>query len=180
MASDSAAPELELFINISLQKYDITLNNVVSCTTDNSPVMNATAKELNLLRIPCVCHIFNLIFQTFVEECKSIIDSFLELISYLSRSTKYIAYVKYNKLHKIPSYIETRGTSLCKSILSLLENKQNLIDFCIQIGYTAPTYNQWEKLSHLKNLSKRYIEIVTFLREMNLCYGELCQIQFLG
>ena len=162
LASDSTAPELALQINISLQKYDITLNNVVSCTTDNCPVMNATAKELNLLRIPCVCHILNLIFQTFVEECKSIIDPFLESISYLGRSTKYTAYVKNNKLHKVPSYIETRWTSLCKSILSLLENKQNLIDFCIQIGYTAPTYNQWEKLSKLKDLSKRYIEIMTF------------------
>ena len=70
MTSDSTAPELGFQISKSLQKYDITLDNVVSCTTDNCNLMNATAREMNLLRIPCVCHILNLIFQTFVEESK--------------------------------------------------------------------------------------------------------------
>lgn len=70
---------LAIEVSSCLDKYGLNLDNIVSCSTDNCSVMNATADELNLWRLHCTCHLLNLIFEEFAMNCKSELDTFLDL-----------------------------------------------------------------------------------------------------
>lgn len=56
-------------VSKSLENYGIDGDDIISCTTDNCNVMCAAANELNIWRIPCVCHMLNKIFEVFIKGC---------------------------------------------------------------------------------------------------------------
>lgn len=45
-------------IKKSLKKYNLSISDIISCTTDNCNLMQKTAECLNIWRIPCLLHIF--------------------------------------------------------------------------------------------------------------------------
>lgn len=157
-----SADNLAIEVSKALETYNLSTENIVSCTTDNCQTMINTSDALNILRFPCVCHILNLIFQVFVENSKINLNPFFDLVNYLTRSSKYSLYVINQKIKKIPSYTEVRWTSFCTTILYLLENKQNIKQFCLANQKNFPSEKDWINLSLLKNLCKQYIEIITF------------------
>lgn len=55
----------------SLLHYQLNINDIISCTTDNCSLMVKTASNLGLWRIPCLCYVLNLIFQTFVLKLRN-------------------------------------------------------------------------------------------------------------
>lgn len=67
--SSENATNISAIVSSSLKEYGLDLNNITSCTTDNCPTMQAAARDLNVWRIPCVCHLLNLIFKEFIENC---------------------------------------------------------------------------------------------------------------
>ena len=83
------AEVLSAKIRKSLCQYGINIDEVLSCTTDNCPLMCRTAECLDLWRIPCVLHILNLIFKEFVIGITKKISAIFELIQYLSKSKKH-------------------------------------------------------------------------------------------
>lgn len=107
----STAVEIAFKINNTFNKYNIDINSIVSYSTDNCPTMVAVAKELNLWRSPCVCHVLNLIFKAFVEGSKDLFQPFLSLVSYLDRSTKHTIYTKKEGIKK-GQFILKRGGHL--------------------------------------------------------------------
>lgn len=94
------AINIAIEISTSLEQYGLTPDKIISCTTDNCKTMICAAKELDLWRIPCTIHLLNLVFKTFVESSNKIIDQFISLINYLSRSTKYSIFVKKEQIKK--------------------------------------------------------------------------------
>lgn len=157
-----SADNLAIEVANTLKNYNLTTENIVSCTTDNCQTMINTGEALNLWRIPCVCHILNLIFQVFVENSKNNLEPFFDLVNYLVRSTKYSLYVINQKIKKIPSYTDVRWTSFCTTILYLLEYKANIKQFCSANQKSFPAEKDWTNLSLLSSLCKQYIEIITF------------------
>lgn len=126
--------------------------------------MISVAEKLNLWRIPCIIHILNLVFETFITECKTEIDPFLNLVETLNKYTKYTILVEQNKIKKIPSYVETRWTR----ILVFLETKDYMFKFCQSHKKDFPFHKCLDKIDLLKDLCTEYLRIVTFSKVMNL------------
>lgn len=61
------APLLAGKINKSLKSYDLTGYDILTCATDNCNLMNLTAELLDIWKIPCILHLFNLIFEVFID-----------------------------------------------------------------------------------------------------------------
>lgn len=99
--------------------------------------MVCASEYLDMWRIPCVLHLFNLIFQNFVIGIKPIIQPIFSLITHLSNSTKYQSLIDHKnkqgiKIRKIPNYTENRWTSFCDCLLTLYETKSYVEEFlCI-------------------------------------------------
>ena len=63
------AANISTKVFFSLMEYGLDLQKITSCTTDNCATMQAAVKDLNIGHIPCVCHILNLIFKEFIDNC---------------------------------------------------------------------------------------------------------------
>lgn len=125
----NSADILSNSISASLKNYGLFMFDIISCTTDNCPLMIQTAEKLLAWRIPCVLHILNRIFQTFIEEIKDQIKPIFELINFLNKSSKYQNYIdrqseNHVQIKKVPSYTEVRWTSFCDCIITLYETKK--------------------------------------------------------
>lgn len=167
-------------ISNSLANYGLKLTNIISCTTDNCPTMQAVAKDLNLWRIPCVCHQLNLVFKEFIENCSDILKPFFDLLSSLSKSNKYTVWTKSEKVKKIPSYVNIRWTSFCDTVLTFLDTKESLLEFCSLNQIESPTVKEWKNLSLLRNLCTEYKRIIEFFESDSfgasgffLCYVDI-------
>lgn len=158
----ASSSNLAIEVRKSLEKYNIDTESIVSVTTDNCSTMISTCDILNLFRIPCVCHLLNLIFKEFVEKISTIINPFFELVSFLTRSNKYTIFVNNQKIKKVPSYTNVRWTSFCKTVLILLETKEHILSFCLRENREVPNESEWKKLSLLKRLCEQYVDIVKF------------------
>lgn len=170
----------------SLEKYDLNVNSLISCTTDNCPVMNAAAKELHIWRIPCVCHLLNLIFKEFVSNCMETLKPFFTLLESLSRSSKYTIFSQKENIKKVPSYIITRWTSFCETVLVFINTKEKILEFCLLNDLKSPSEKEWKKLSQLKNLCIEYKRIINFFEGDHfgasgffLCYIDLITDKFI-
>lgn len=146
---DQSSKILALNISQSLENYGLSSENIVSCTTDNCNNMVTTAEYLNIWRIPCVVHMLNLIFEEFVKSSKATLLPFLKLYASLNRSTKYTIFTEPKNIKKVPSYIETRWTSLCQTILVFLETKEDVIDFCMSNKKDFPNKTNLKKKKNL-------------------------------
>mgnify|MGYP002474866661 CR=1 FL=1 len=51
--------------------------------------MQAAARDLNIWRIQCVCHILNLIFKEFIDNCSDTLQTFFSLLESLTKSSEY-------------------------------------------------------------------------------------------
>ena len=147
----------------SLAKYDLNVDDILSCSTDNCNLMCKTSENLNLWRIPCVLHMLNLIFKVFVESISKKITPIFDLIKYLSNSEHYENYLSRKaflglKIKKVPSYVEVRWTSFCESILILYETKPYICEFLA----TNKILNniQSDYLEKLAKLCEKYKMIV--------------------
>lgn len=140
----------------------MTIENIISCTTDNCSTMIATARHLNIWRIPCVIHVLNLIFKTFIDNCYDLLEPFFHLVNYLTRSTKYSLFVNKENIRKVPAYVSTRWTSFCETVLTLLSTKDELIQFCQFVDESSPSDHDWERLSLIQNLCNDYKMVVNF------------------
>ena len=79
LSSENAA-NITANVITTLANYGVSIDSIVSCATDNCPTMKAVADDLNLWRIPCTCHLLNLIFKEFVENCSDILKPFFNLL----------------------------------------------------------------------------------------------------
>ena len=81
-------------IKTSLLNYGINIFDILTCTTDNCPLMARTAELLDLWRIPCVLHLINLIFQEFINSIKDKITPIFDIIKYVTNSEHYETFIE--------------------------------------------------------------------------------------
>lgn len=148
----------------SLNQYNLTMEDIISCTTDNCPLMIQTADKLLSWRIPCVIHLLNRIFQCFVVNIKDRINPIFELVKFLNRSTKYQSFIDREAkrgiiIKKVPSYTEVRWTSFCDCITSLNETL-NSINHLFDSKYLNKTQTAY--LHMLNKLCTNYKRIILF------------------
>lgn len=146
-------------IKRTLGLYGLDVEDILSCTTDNCPLMNRTSIELQLWRIPCVLHIFNLIFQEFVDGIADKIKPIFDIIKLLTNSECYENFLLRKSreginIQKIPSYVETRWTSFCDSIIILKETMTQIQEIIPRNKMLQP--NQLNNLNRLYNICKNY------------------------
>ena len=137
--------------------------DIVSCTTDNCPLMVQSVEKLLTWRIPCVLHILNKIFQVFIENIKNTINPIFVLINFLNKSTKYQNYLDREKekgiiIKKVPGYCEVRWTSFSDSLITLYETQNKIKEFLGMNNFLDK--KQLSYLSILQNLCKAYKKAV--------------------
>lgn len=147
----------------SLQKYGLYMIDIVSCTTDNCPLMVQSVEKLLTWRIPCVLHILNKIFQVFIENIKNTINPIFVLINFLNKSTKYQNYLDREKekgiiIKKVPGYCEVHWTSFSDSLITLYETQNKIKEFLGMNNFLDK--KQLSYLSILQNLCKAYKKAV--------------------
>lgn len=105
---------------------------------------------------------------------------FFTLLDFLSRSTKYTIYTKQQNIKKVPTYSPTRWTSFCRTILTFIQTKDKLIDFCSIYTIETPSEEDWEKLEQLNDLCTEYVRIMNFFESDSfgasgffLCYIDI-------
>lgn len=119
----------------SLSMFNLSLNEISSCTTDNCNLMCATADELGLWKIQCVLHLLNKVFQVFVLAIKNKIQPIFDLISFLANSSKYTIFSQQKKFNegipvkKVPNYTEVQWTSFAVCIMTLYDTIDSVRDF---------------------------------------------------
>lgn len=145
-------------IKKSLLNYKLNVDEIISCTTDNCALMVRTAEILDLWRIPCVCHLLNLIFQEFIISSKQMIEPIFDLINKLTESEKYQNFIERKKMQgvnvkKIPKYVSNRWTSFCDSLIVLYETKFFIKEF---LGNSILNSRQEGYLRLLQNFCQMY------------------------
>lgn len=159
----NSADILSNSITASLKNYGLYMFDIISCTTDNCPLMIQTAEKLLSWRIPCVLHIFNKIFQTFIEGIKEKIKPIFELLTFLNKSSKYQNYIdrqaeNHIQIKKVPSYTEVRWTSFCDCMITLYETKDEILDFLELNRYLDNKQNSYLLL--LQKICKKFKKAV--------------------
>ena len=105
-------PLLETSVNASyisqcviqtFEKYDI-LNKVRVVVTDSASVMIAASNFLSCDRLPCICHIFNLLIGAFLKAESSILETLTFYQNEFSTS-KFLHLLKKKKLRKKKSHL---------------------------------------------------------------------------
>ena len=155
---ETTAEELNSVLQEVLEKYNIK-NLIRGCSTDSAAVMIALANLAGIWRCPCLCHIFNTVFEAFIDniECQDIID----LVNLLNKSTKYTAFCNKYDIQKVPSYIKIRWVSICKTIISHEQTKNEVIRFLQSIEKTAfAPFALWTKVSKLVPIVKLFERII--------------------
>lgn len=130
--------------------------------------MNKTAIELQLWRIPCVLHMLNLIFQDFVKAIMPNINPIFDLIKHLTNSEIYENQLFQKsilgiKIKKIPTYVETRWTSFCDSVITLYDTLAFVKEITPPRRFLDQT--QLDYLSRLNKLCIKYKNIILTYEE---------------
>ena len=147
-----------------LDNYEIT-TKVTGCVSDNESLMMLTAKQLNIFRCPCIAHFFNTLFKAFFMPIESQIHDLLTLAASLNRSTVYTAYCQQKNIRKVPTYIDIRWTSACTTLLTLLDTKEQIIEFIRQEQNREIRFvenKQWEIVEQIAPFLKEYQTIILF------------------
>jgi hypothetical protein len=128
----TTAHELSLLIaRVLRDKYEIR-DKVFFAVTDNASVMEATVREIGLIRLPCFCHVLNLLLHDVLDEVK--ISPLLAFVGSVANSDRFTNFLidSNAKYSSIPSYSETRWFSLWKTIRNCLEDRYAIEAFINQ------------------------------------------------
>jgi hypothetical protein len=119
----STADELALLIERILKdKYHIR-EKVHCAVTDNASVMLSTVSKLGVVRMPCFCHVLNLMLTDVISVIN--IDPLVKFAGSTTNSSRFTAYLKKlgAKYCSIPTYSPTRWFSLWKTVRNCLEDR---------------------------------------------------------
>jgi hypothetical protein len=127
--NQSSAVELGLLLERILgDKYHVE-QKVHYAVTDNASVMIATIEAIHLQRMPCFCHVLNLMLADILKEIN--IDELLEFLASFSKSTRFTGFLQSNKATytTIPTYSPTRWFSLFKTVRNSLADRVAIDSF---------------------------------------------------
>lgn len=162
------ADVLYTVVQKSLRDYGLDLDDITSITTDNCSLMKRTVEILGIWRIPCLCHILNLIFKEFILGIKEKISPIIDIINHLNNSSSYQNFldrknfISTKKIKKVPHYNETRWTTICDSLIVLYDTYDILIEF---FGSPFLLQNQIDYLHDLQEICKQYKIIIKTYEE---------------
>jgi hypothetical protein len=127
--NDTAAADLvSLLEKILGTKYQVE-QKVHYGITDNASVMIAATDALKLIRMPCFCHVLNLMVHDFIEKIN--IDELLSFLNSFARSSRFTGYLEKKKaMYKsIPTFSPTRWFSLANAVRNCIADKAEIIQF---------------------------------------------------
>ena len=120
---------LRSLIISKLEKYNI-LNKIKVCITDSGSNMISACDGLPFMRLPCFCHVMNILLSSFIKSTFDIFNPIFNL-QREQNSSKFVTFLinKKNKRLAIPNYCSVRWYSVCDLLEALADMKESIIEF---------------------------------------------------
>jgi hypothetical protein len=139
--NQSCAVELGLLLERILgTKYHVE-QKVQYAVTDNASVMIATIEAINLNRMPCFCHVLNLMLADLLKNIY--INELLDFLSAFSKSSRFTSFLQSAKAKypTIPTYTPTRWFSLHKTIRNSMADRSAIDSFIAKARLNGRSLN---------------------------------------
>ncbi len=121
-------PDLMNKINNLLDQYDI-LDKIILAVSDNCNLMLNAFRSSTILRLPCICHLLNLLLKSFLGPSESTINEISTAVRCLRCSECYSALKDGFDEPRIANYNEIRWISLYECFDSLLKSRKSIETF---------------------------------------------------
>lgn len=136
-------------VDKELKKYSIDTKVTVIITDSGAPMI-AASKFLPYQRLPCICHVFNLMISAFMKAESDIVDTF----NYFQKEFSTSKFVSFSErmgapLLKVQSYISVRWYSFYNLLLSLRTLKPTIERYCHEEKKTIIKPENWITLDNL-------------------------------
>jgi hypothetical protein len=125
--------------------------------TDNASVMIATIEAINLHRMPCFCHVLNLMSSDLLKEIN--IDELLDFLAAFSKSSRFTSFLQSSKAKysSIPTYTPTRCFSLFKTVRNSMANRGAIDSFISKERLTGRSMSPiaqttWDSVAKLNSV----------------------------
>ncbi len=161
--------ELNNLFNDCLDRYGIK-RRVMSAVSDNCNLMTNMFSHSNILRLPCACHLINLLLRAFIKPSENTIHEITAACRCIRTSVCYIALKEdFRDEPTIKNYTEIRWISMYESFKSLIQSKSSIETFYIveehnqnEINYKL-TSEHWDFIEQLLPTLKVYKQCIKIL-----------------
>jgi hypothetical protein len=123
----SADALADIVTRILTHKYKDVMQKIHYAVTDNCSTMISTVDKLKLVRIPCFCHVINLMVGDILEVID--ISPLISFASAAARSAKFSEMLSNAQYKSLPTYSRTRWYSLYKLVRNSLADKEEIEKF---------------------------------------------------
>jgi hypothetical protein len=125
-SSATASAQASLLTRILDEKYGIR-QKIAFAVTDNAPVMESAVTQLGLKRMPCFCHILNLMLGDILSEVS--IAPIINFAGSVQNSQKFAKIAAHAEYKSIPTYCCTRWFSLWKLLRNSVALRREIEEF---------------------------------------------------
>ena len=161
----ASGENLKNIIQYVLDKYKI-LDKIKVCVTDSGSNMIAACNYFSFTRLPCICHVLNILIKTLIKPSSHIFEDIFKIQREMS-NPRFIAYLhnRKSKIVSIPSYSTVRWFSLTRLLSSLYHLRDPIISFRTLDKMTPITPENWNNIKILWEFFELYEEIVKVMEK---------------
>ena len=161
----ASGENLKNIIQLVLEKYKI-LEKIKVCVTDSGSNMIAACNYFNFTRLPCICHVLNILIKTMIKPSFHIFEDIFKIQREMS-NPRFITYLhnRKSKILAIPSYSTVRWFSLTRLLSSLNYLKDSIISFRTLDKMSPITPQIWNNIKILLEFFEIYEEIVKVMEK---------------
>ena len=160
--------ELNNIFNMALEKYSLN-EKVMAAVSDNCNLMQNSFSYSNILRLPCACHLMNLLLKAFIRPSENLIQEITSACRCLKTSVCYTALKDDFNEPKLQSYTEIRWVSLYKSIKSIQKSRDSIETYYLVEEHNEKpvkfkfTQKHWDFMDRIIPVLKVYKQAVKIL-----------------
>ena len=146
-----------------LETYKI-LEKIRVCVTDSGSNMISACDGLPFIRLPCICHVLNVLMSSFIKSGMNIFSHIFNIQREMN-TPKFITFlINKNSIRRsIPYYSQVRWYSLAELIHALMELRELIIDFRILEKMIPIQSSIWATILELSPFFESYKQIIKML-----------------